>query len=84
MNSAIAFVPALLVLIAVQPNEAMEMQKPIILFVVSDDLATRVGCYGDPTAITPNPSRTACSRTRTSIARLFLIVDLLHPSAIQL
>ena len=63
MNSAVAFVPALLVLIAVQRNDAMEIQKPNILFVVSDDLATRVGCYGDAAAITPNLDRLAAEGT---------------------
>lgn len=29
-------------------------EKPNILFIISDDLAPRVGCYGDKAAITPN------------------------------
>jgi arylsulfatase A-like enzyme len=33
--------------------------KPNILFLIADDLATRVGCYGDETAITPNLDRLA-------------------------
>ena len=36
-----------------------EKPKPNILFIVSDDLATRVGCYGDRAAITPNLDRLA-------------------------
>ena len=36
-----------------------EEPKPNILFIVSDDLATRVGCYGDKAAITPNIDRLA-------------------------
>ena len=30
------------------------VRKPNILFLVADDLATRLGCYGDKAAITPN------------------------------
>jgi arylsulfatase A-like enzyme len=35
--------------------------RPNILFLVADDLATRLGCYGDPAAITPNLDRLAAS-----------------------
>ena len=34
-------------------------QKPNILFLIADDLATRLGCYGDQAAITPNLDRLA-------------------------
>jgi uncharacterized sulfatase len=39
--------------------DAAEAAKPNILFLIADDLATRVGCYGDPAAITPNIDRLA-------------------------
>ncbi len=35
--------------------------RPNILFLVADDLATRLGCYGDPAAMTPNLDRLAAS-----------------------
>ncbi len=34
-------------------------KKPNVLFVVFDDLSTRMGCYGDPIAKTPNLDRLA-------------------------
>jgi len=36
-----------------------EPRRPNILFLVADDLATRLGCYGDTAAITPNLDRLA-------------------------
>ncbi len=41
------------------PNAAFAVERPNILFIVSDDLATRIGCYGDEAAITPNIDRLA-------------------------
>lgn len=38
---------------------AARAERPNILFIISDDLATRVGCYGDKAAITPNIDRLA-------------------------
>ena len=35
------------------------LARPNILFIVADDLATRLGCYGDRAAITPNLDRLA-------------------------
>ena len=37
--------------------DAAETSKPSILLIIADDLATRLGCYGDKAAITPNLDR---------------------------
>ena len=34
-------------------------RKPNIVFLIADDLATRLGCYGDKAAVTPNLDRLA-------------------------
>jgi arylsulfatase A-like enzyme/lysophospholipase L1-like esterase len=40
-------------------NALALVKKPNILFLITDDLATRLGCYGDKAAITPNLDRLA-------------------------
>ena len=40
-------------------NEPAAPTKPNILFIIADDLATRLGCYGDKAALTPNLDRLA-------------------------
>lgn len=48
-----------LILTAAGPLTAAEPSKPNILFIIADDLATRLGCYGDKAAITPYLDRLA-------------------------
>jgi iduronate 2-sulfatase len=48
----------LFIIIVTSVNSA-EPSKPNILFIIADDLATRLGCYGDKVAITPNLDRLA-------------------------
>lgn len=48
-----------LIAASVAPPVAAEPSKPNILLIIADDLATRLGCYGDKAAITPNLDRLA-------------------------
>lgn len=51
--------PLLLILVAHAAAFAAEAARPNILFIIADDLATRLGCYGDKAAVTPNIDRLA-------------------------
>jgi arylsulfatase A-like enzyme len=55
-----AVVAGLACVVAVAAGGA-EQPRPNVLFLVADDLATRLGCYGDAAAITPNLDRLAKS-----------------------
>jgi arylsulfatase A-like enzyme len=44
--------------------DTIEASKPNVLFVISDDLNCRIGCYGDPIARTPNVDRLAAQGVR--------------------
>ena len=43
---------------------AVAQARPNVLFLISDDLDCRIGCYGDPVAITPSIDRLAARGVR--------------------
>ncbi|MBB3205760.1 putative sulfatase [Rhodopirellula rubra] len=48
---------------SVDANEGLKREQPNVLFIAVDDLASALGCYGDPTARTPNIDRLASMGT---------------------
>ncbi|MCU0875056.1 MAG: sulfatase [Pirellulaceae bacterium] len=59
MKHSFILIALLLAPLAALNAAQLPTQKPNILFLIADDLATRLGCYGDRAAITPNLDRLA-------------------------
>ena len=69
-------------LLAASVQAAVSERRPNVLFIVVDDLNTRIGCYGDPIVKTPALDRLARSGVRFS--RAYCQFPLCNPSRVSL
>jgi len=49
----------LMIVMGCQAPDSGDYEKPNFLFIIADDLGARLGCYGDPDAVTPCLDRLA-------------------------
>lgn len=75
-------VPCTLALITLTFLSSHGAEKPNILFIAADDLASTLGCYGDPVARTPHLDRLAASAVRFTHA--FHQIPLCNPARASL